>query len=470
MRRWSIRNFSGFAAVLSAALWVFPELTAVRAQNAAPPRNGAGGIFVPRPREAGATLDEMAVLGPGSAMVATRTGDRITGSITGITKEGILRLTSPCFDREIGLFTSAISEVRFPPSASETGKDEVTLTNGDRLCGDVTGITANDIALESSALGLVKIGNHFVRQITFQTAPLARTDFSTGQPDPLLVSGGWQVSNGVLRHRRGQPATAALVLDQKGPITVVVDFAMAGRQSSLALFSDNPDHADRGKSLILNNAPNSHSISVSNGSNAQAVASNLSGGTPQAQVDRFAYDPASSEVKLWVDDKLVGETKAPTAPKEGKFIILSVADTCAVNHMEVFSGIIAPAKVAAEPDDKNDVVVLVNQDHYRAEKIVLMDGKFAIKTPFGAVEVPEEKVAALSMSKAAQQTVAAPEHAVQVLLPNTSLTVELVEMTDKTVLARSPYLGDVQIDRRAIRMLHFVAQKEGEHEAGSDVD
>jgi len=114
-------------------------------------------------------------------------------------------------------------------------------------------------------------------------------------------------------------------------------------------------------------------------------------------------------------------------------------------------------KVAAQPDDNNDVVVLVNKDRYRAEKLSLADGKFAIKTASGAVEVPEEKVAAVNMNKDTRETPPPPEHAVQVVLPNTSLTVEMVEMTDKTALARSPCLGDVQIDREAIRILRFLA-------------
>jgi len=445
------------------------------AQGAAP---GAGGIFIPKPRGSEDSFDPNAVAAAqAGATVFGRTGDRLTGSVNSIAN-GVVRFSGPFFDQEVGLLTEDIRDIQFPDrGVIESGRDLVILTNDDRVFGKVEGMTPTDVAFESTTLGFLKINKHYIKQMWFQGSvdALARTDFAAGLPSPLQVAGGWQIASGALR--LSAPFSATLPLDQSGGVTVVMDFVRMGPTWRLSLFADQPGTAEgetpvragprggiEGNALLLALAQNGYSITAWKGADAQhaPIVAGLPAKPAEAQEIRFAYDPATTDVKLWVNGQLVSETKAPTGPKQGRYIVFSsFRDNCELKSFAVLQDVVAPAKVVEEADPKYETIFYQSGERsIHAQSTELADGVFTVKTTFSdkqPLSVPAGKVVSISIGKAARETLPPLEHPVQICLPRSLLTVDLVELTAKTAVARSPYLGDIKVVRDAIQSMRFLA-------------
>jgi hypothetical protein len=436
------------------------------------------GIFVPKPRGSEDSLDPNAAVAQPGAVVLGRSGDRLTGTVNRIAN-GVLLFSGPFLDREVGIFTTAIRDIQFPARGGvENGPDLIVLTNDDRIFGKVQGMTSTDVAFDSASVGFLKINSRQIKEMRFQggVGGLAHTDFAGGHATPLLITGGgWQVGGGVLR--LSPPAQATLALEQSGAVTVVMDFARMGRLWSLSLFADQPGKEDgesspsqvnlrpngilgaRGHALTLALAQNGYSITAWKGASQRStVISGLPARPGEAQEVRIAYDPATTEVKLWINGQVLNETKAPGAPKLGKYIVFSAQDSCDLKSLAAFDGIAVPGTAGKDADPNHETIVYQGGERMRAETIALADGVFSVQTTFSEkpLSVPAGKVTAILMSQAGRETPPPPEHPVQIGLPKSLITVELVELTAKTATAKSPYLGDIRIARDAIQSLRFL--------------
>ena len=460
-------------AVVAAVCQVF-------AFNPAPAQGaeaGGAGIFIPKPRGSEDSFDPNAVaVQPGTAILG-RAGDRLTGSVNSIAN-GVVRFSGPFFDQEVGIFTEAIREIRFPPgNGSESGRDLVVLTNDDRLFGKIEGMTAADVAFESAAAGFVKISKRRIKQMWFHGSvdALARTNFANGQPSPLQVAGSsWQVAGGALHI--SSPAMATVPLGQSSAVTVVMDFAHMGQIWDLSLFADQAGRGEgemparnnarggfglEGNAVSLALAQNGFAIVVSRGSDQPLVpASGLPAKPGEAQEVRFAYDPAGSEVKFWINGQIVNESKGLGGPKQGRYVVFSsFRGNCDLKSFTVLDGVVAPGKIIEEADPSFETIFYQSGEHsLHAQSIELADGVFSVQTNFAdkPLSIPAEKVVSVSTSQAERETAPPPEHPVQICLPKSILTVDLVELTAKTAVARSPYLGDIKIVRDMIQSMHFL--------------
>ena len=467
--------------ILPTVVAVACQVFAVNPASAQSPNAPGAGIFVPKPRGSEDSFDPNAVAVQPGATIFGRTGDRLTGSVNSIAN-GVVRFSGPFFDQEVGIFTEAIRDIQFPAGgARESGRDLVVLTNDDRLFGKVEGMTPTDVAFESATVGFVKINKRCIKQMWFHGSvdALARTDFASGQPSPLQIAGGgWQVAGGALRI--SSPSTATLPLEQSSAVTVVMQFARMGPAWGLSLFADQAGRGEgetpvrngarggfgvEGNALTLALAPNGYSITAWKGSDPpSAIISGLPAKPGEPQEVRFAYDPATTEVKLWVNGQIVNETKAPAAPKQGRYVVFSsFRGNCDLKSLAVLEGVAAPGKVIEEADPNCETIFYQSGEHsLRAQSIELADGVFTVKTTFSdkPLSVPAEKVVSVSTSKAQRETLPPPEHPVRIRLPKSLITVDLVELTAKTAVAKSPYLGDIRIVRDTIQSVRFLMKDE----------
>jgi hypothetical protein len=472
-----VQRHSIAGLVLPALLAVAGQVLAVGPAWAQSPGASGAGIFVPKPRGSEDSFDPGAVAVQTGATVFGRSGDRLTGSVNSIAN-GVIRFSGAFFDQEVGIFASAIRDIQFPARGGvESGRDLVVLTNGDRLFGKVEGMTAADVAFNTATAGFLKINKRYIRQMWFQgnVDALARTNFAAGHPGPLRIAGGWQISGGVLRV--SAPFMATLPLDQSGAVTVVMDFARMGQGWSLSLFSDQPGVAEgetpvrtgprgvpgaEGSALTLALAPNGYSITSWKGADPPGtVASGVPARPGEPQELRFAYNPATGHVNLWINGQGACEANAPAAPKQGKYVVFgSFRDNCDLKSLAVLDGVVAPGKVLEEADPNYETIFYQSGERsLNAKSTELLNGVYSVKTTVAdkPLSVPAEKVVSISMGKAGRETLPPPEHPVQISLPRSLITVDLVELTAKTAVAKSPYLGDIKIVRDMIQSMRFLA-------------
>jgi hypothetical protein len=469
-----VQRHPAVGLVFSAAVAFACQLFAA---NPAPAQSSGANIFIPKPRGSEDSFDPNAVVAAqGGAVISGRSGDRLTGSVNSIAN-GVVRFSGPFFDQEVGIFTDEIRDIQFPAGgAVESGRDVVVLTNDDRLFGKVEGMTPADIAFDSTAVGFLKISKRCIKQMWFQGSAdaIARTNFAAGRPAPLQIDrGGWQIVGDELRIS-SFPFTATLPLEQSSAVTVVIEFARMGENWNLSLFADEPGRGDsemparngrsavEGNALVLALAQNGYTITAWKAPNQQggAIAAGLPAKPAETRDLRFAYDPATAEVKLWVNGKIAKEGKATDAPKQGKYIVFNAfRDGCELKSLTVLEGVVAPGKVLEDADPNYETIFYQSGERMHAQSIELAEGAFTVKTNFSdkPISVPAEKVVSVSIGEAKRETLPAPEHPVQISLPKSLITVDLVELNARTAVARSPYLGDIKIVRDAIQSLRFLA-------------
>lgn len=454
---------SGGLAAAQTARPTTPAAPPWSVQSAAPrvapdPEAPSKGIFVPRPRGAGDSLDEAAVIvSTRDAAVVTRRGERLNGRVVGIGRDGVLRLSDPELDRETRVPISAVQEVQLSGAVTESGRDQVVLVNDDRLAGRVEGITDTDLALETSTAGLLKVPNRHVKQVAFAGATAGArlaTDFRSGQMAPLRqVSGAWTVTEGVLRCSQGF-SSFALSCEQKRAVTVALDYARAPRLASLALFASDATRG-AGPALCLDHTATGFTITVWRKEGYQSTAAVIAGRPDDAHEVRFAYDPATAMARLWVAGKLAADVAVHGGPREGRLIAFTTPEACAIARVEVFDGVAPPLRSAGEEEANATVVFLTDRSRLSATRVVLDDGSLSAATAAGVVSVPVEKVAGILTART--DRVAAPplDSPVQVVTAKGLLTVELIELTDKHLIGRSPCIGPIKLQRGAVRALRF---------------
>lgn len=124
------------------------------------------------------------------------------------------------------MLVSALDRVALVCAHQESGDDEVALTNGDRIVGELLAIMPKLVILESGATGPLKISRKVVRSVAFSRgrSVLIKSSFEQDRMDPWIpvLDGGdnWMMSDGSLVcHSSGSRQRIYAELDQEEAVT-----------------------------------------------------------------------------------------------------------------------------------------------------------------------------------------------------------------------------------------------------------
>jgi hypothetical protein len=421
-------------------------------------------IFVPEPRGAGETLDDSAKAakqGEGDTVTTVR-GDRVVGKVLGIETGGKLRLTAPHFEGEVVVLASALSTVELLPSEKSSGGDEVALTNGDRIVGEVVGISPEAVIVDSKATGPLKVSRRIVEGIAFAQGRtmLLESQFAAGRMAPWTArGGGWNVVNGALQCESGGGQQVVFAkFEQKEPVTLEAKVeSLAGRyvNCELMVFVDRTDEPYGRNSVIARFYQSQFNLMYSQDGGTNSVINRSMGTVPREGVFRLAYDPATAKARAWVDGNDLGEHTIPHKIAEGQFVMFGAQQPCRVTYLRVMRGIVTPSAAEAKTESKTHVVHFANKDRVAAEEIKLADGKLALTTSFGEIAAPVAKVQSIAFRSEALEKPRRNKGDVLVETADSRFTVQFERLTPEQLLGKSAYLGEVKVARSHLKRIRF---------------
>lgn len=448
---------------------------AVRIEAAPAPAPVQRKIFVPQPKGAGETLDDSAKKGKEAQgdTVTTIRGDRVVGKVLTIDAGGKLRLTAPHFEGEVVVFTSALDRVEFIPTqkaeagpSEATSGDEVALTNGDRIVGEVVRISPESVIVESRATGPLKISRKIVQSISFAQGRtmLLESHFAAGRMAPWTArGGGWSVAGGALVcNSHGSRQTVFAKFDQTEAVTMEVKVEATGGRyvnCELIVFADRTDGSYGHNSIVARFYSSQVYLMYARNGGTNSVTSRSMGSTLRKGVVRVAYDPATSKARVWVDSRDLGEYAIPHKLTTGKFVMFNSRYPCRVSYIRVMRGIVPPSSAEHKADSKTHIIRFANKDRVAAEEVRLADGKLLLKTSFGEIASQVGKVQNIVFRSEGLEKPRRNKGDVYIETSDSRFTAQFEQLTSEYLIATSAYLGQVKVRRASLKRIRFNVYK-----------
>jgi hypothetical protein len=427
--------------------------------NAAP---GGRKIFVPAPKGAGETLDDSAKGGSVEGdVVTTVRGDRVVGRVVTIESEGKLHLTAPQFEGDIVILASALDSIKLRPKERGKGADELALSNGDRIVGDIAAITPDAVIIESPATGPLKVSRKIIQRIGFSQPRVVtlESQFEMGRVEPWSQRGAWNLANGALQcFSHGDQQSIFAKFDQKEAVTMEATVQSAGYpyvNCDLVLFANSNDGRWGRSSVLASFQHSQFNLLVAQEGNVNSVVNQSMGRMFSQGTFRLAYDPATGKARAWADSTDLGEVNVPDGPKQGSYVMFNSRSPCRVTRVRVVRGMIGPTAVEKETGDPDHTVRFVNRDRVAASEVTLADGKLALKTAFGDIAADARKVESIAFRSKGVEKPRRNKGDVAIETSDSRLTVQFERLTPECLMGKSAYLGEVKVRRDFLTGIQF---------------
>jgi hypothetical protein len=430
-------------------------------------------IFVPKAKGSGETLDDSSdnpVASDKADLVVTSQGDRLMGNVVSMESGGKLRLSGPQFDGEVGIVAKEVDLLALRGAEKSSGRDEILLTNGDRLVGTLSSITSSNVTLDTDAAGTLNVSLKVIRTISLGRPEniLIESTFNAGRMEPWTSRAGLYqvVDNALVGRNRGNMAPLSAKLDQKEPLTFVAKVqALEGNpmQAHLVIFSDTDGAMDgnpfgRNSLFAMFNNSEVYLQYATAGGGTNMIANRSMGRSVTSGILRLAYDPASGKARMWLDSTDLGEYQVPTKPATGQFVIFNSYYPVKIEYLKVLRGIVGPSgddeSVGPAPDGTTSVQ-LANKDRVSATALTMANGQVVVTTSYGEIKCPPKDVARIVFNDKAQEEPRRQNGDVRVQTSVGRLTFQFSKLTADALAGRSDYLGEIKIKRSAVREIRF---------------
>ena len=434
----------------------------IQAEVAADGPVGERKIFVPAPKGAGDTLDDSAKGGSAQGdVVTTIRGDRVVGRVVTIESEGKLHLTAPQFEGDIVVLTAALDNVRLRPKEHGKGCDELALSNGDRIVGDIGAITPDAVIIESPATGPLKVSRKIIQRISFSQPRIVslESQFEAGKIEPWSQRGAWNLANGALQcFSHGDQQSIFAKFDQKEAVTMEVTVQSAGYpyiNCDLVLFANSNDGRWGRNSVLASFQHSQFNVMVAQDGGVNSVVNQSMGRMFSQGTFRFAYDPATGKARAWAESTDLGEFAIPDGPKQGSYVMFNSRSPCRVTRIRVVRGMVGPTSVDKESDDPNHIVRFINKDRVAATEVTLADGKLALKTALGDITSDARRIESITFRAKGIEKPRRNKGDVAIETSDTRLTVQFDRLTPECLIGKSSYLGEVKVRRDFLTGIQF---------------
>jgi hypothetical protein len=409
-------------------------------------------------------------------VVAVSGGGRLVGTVVAMESGGKLRLTGPQFQGEVAVAAGAVTGLFLRGNVEPSGNSEIVLTGGDRVLGMLSAITADEIVVDTTAGGRLKIPRRAVRIVNL-AAPSSRlpeSAFMFGKLDPWTADADdkklWSFDSGVLVSHAEGGAAAKLTarLDYKEALTVEarIEPVVGPLTAELTLFEAEGGAAGtqptgnyvRG---AIRQMPNYVQLNLQSMRRSTGTSRSINRQQGAAIALYLTYDPAGGQVRFWTDGVAPAEFAVLPALAGVKSVQLKVTGPARVEFVRVLSGIVQPGGAAVETAEAGPpdgvLVEFANKDRLQARQIALTDGQLTLSTEHGDVRCDVASVSRMVCGKKGDDPPALRPDDVQVFGAFGRLTVRFDRLSADELVGRSDVLGEVRLRRAAVREIKFAA-------------
>jgi len=410
-------------------------------------------------------------LGWADEVLVTRSGIMLPCKVLRLSDDGRVVFKAPVLDAEARGIRAELSAIHCgAPGKPDTSKDAVFLTNGDRVVGDIVEIGVDKLVLKSMTLGQVDIPRGAVSVLMFNAGNvLHEIDFRYSTSiNPWIAPGKTlRVVDGALVC--GRDTQLSLAMAQKRALTVEVMFVRRKTDSSfrvptleVALFAANRAIKNSNNRVYVNLGGSQLSFnSYRRGRLTRHVRSVgfewLSAAEVGPKSMRIAYDPSVPELICWIEGRLVRRQKLTgRLPKKGKYITLNTVSSSIslIQSIRVLSGVMPPVGYITDAAAAaTDTIVMSDGKRHTGQSLMLTAQGFQMQTPGGNVLIERDKVARILLASDSRERPRRVKGDVRVHAAGHILTMQLNELTSKTLAGTSVVLGTVKLDRAGLRIV-----------------
>lgn len=422
-------------------------------------------IFVPPPRPDDPIDGAGAGTGGDSLdRVVAKSGDVVLGRVVEIA-DGRVRLTGAQFDGDVKMMLAGLDQITLVPGKVTGGRDSLTLANGDAIMGEVTGITADEVAITSDCAGPVKVPRRVVSAIGFGKGSgiLVDCDFSRSLEPWKSIRGAWNTAGGVaVCNAQGDYAILSAAIAQSKPVTMeaVVEptngYSLYCTMVLCCDISDNSNYLGRNSAWVTFSSSNfSIGYSKDGGTNNVNNRNMRQVNSGETATVRAAYDPDAKKMKVWINGASLGEADVPMGPAAGKCVLFCTQYPCKVKSLRVLPGLVGPTETGGAPKDDGDLVYLGNKDNVSAKGIALAEGQVVLTTSYGELKSAVDKVDRIVFNPKNIERPRRQKGDVLVETTTSKFTLQIDSLTNDGLVGSSDSLGKVTIKRAALRSLRF---------------
>jgi len=397
--------------------------------------------------------------------VLTDRGDRITGRLTGISGEGVVRMVGTHYGGPVRIRLGHLKQLKFGTKKGTIGNHVVSITNNDRITGTIEDVTADAIIVRTPVAGRLAIARQAVRSIRIgrQAVGLAESHFDQGDMKPWQSKRGtWSVQGGamVLQSSR-HDAYVSTALKQDKPVTMVAQVeALSGRSlyCHLILFAEDESQYMGRTSVVASLRNSQYYLGFAQHNSHMPFQRGSLNRSVKKGTFRAAYDPSTTQLTVWLDNKKLGQAKIPIRTANGRFAIFSSRYPIRVKSLQVLPGIVPPPESGETPGAaaKGDQVHFVNGDHIAGQALTVNDGQLMIRTEYGVIPVAMDRIAQIRFGAADLVQPRRRRNDVRVDAVGCRMTVQFETFSDDAMTGKCEYLkGPVQLDRKALEQIQF---------------
>jgi len=343
----------------------------------------------------------------------------------------------------------------------ESGADVITLTDGSRVTGTLTGVSADAFTLRTDGVGVLSIPRkHVVGVASLQTNGLVvNNDFTAGDLGKWdTVLGEWALrQNGVSARWAFSPLVMALALKQNKPVTLelkanVLKSAVGG---SIVLFAAKPSLSVTARGgLTLTYSDKQSQWFFGNPMYARRVGRGPLIKAPGGIVT-VSYDPQKGRIKVWKDGVAQKSPKAWNGAERGRYVMLHHSWGCEFERVRIWEGVVPPTPLAKAVAG-HAIVTDRKGNELPLTDMALADGHLT-----GVQGAEKVKLAWAGVSRIATaadgHAGAAPNGAhTRVRLAQTELVMQVTKLDDKFLEGASATLGKLRIPRASVRWIQNV--------------
>jgi len=418
-------------------------------------------------------LPEPAASPPGPHTIALKTGLVLSGAVLDIGRDGKVRFHTPLIDGVAAVPSTHVKRLGITTAIKAASPLALVLTNGDRVAGELLEIAEDAIVMDSPAAGNVEVSRPMARYITATAGPSGTvwSDFTGGIMAP------WRIKRGKVILKGGALQTTAegsregdavsLEIKQEGPMTYQIEVDRGTEKiprASLWVRADGWKKEEK-RRIIYRNAL--HVFASPTGYYASAYVNDRRQSSPRenskptpGNISRatftLVFDPEAEALSVWTNSTLLGTFREPKRGwPAGSEVTINVIPGMRILRASVRPGAHLPAKKVDLPGYTGQVEFWNGDSVFVKQGLSVDDERLTMFTPHGELRCPLKNVARINLPVGKTAKPRSNKTDARVRIGQSTLTMQITEMTETTLRGRSDYLGEVRLPRKLLRSIEF---------------
>jgi len=403
-------------------------------------------------------------------------GDTLTGTVSSISSDGRVTVTTSNAAAPLELKQKAIQRIIFDPAdpPEDNYSEIIALSNGDKIPGSVRTLDANTIGFETNYANLLTIPRREARSIDFGVSPQRLVFSGSGKLSEWEENDNWQSSGKALTNSGSGTIAQSEVL----PAQFILKFRLEweGAPAMRFYFCDKllKEKGDTDRYYFESNASGMRIMREVTGESRRpdSIATIRRGPSTfsDAQADiELRVDREQGLIYLYIDGKSEGRHRdhRPTFPSGSGIMIQSMSGgdmRNIVSGVEIYDWD-AVSQVRSDEgheDTKQDSVISTNGQRFSGvvdEMITRDDGSLGVvfSSPHSddSFTIPNRLISTLYFRRKNPATTPSSTDGIVVLTNKGQLQLSNIQLGVERLTGTHPLLGDLSIDRETIARLDY---------------